>query len=79
MKSVRQGFGHTLSLVITSTRADGVYMAPAFDNNQPLNGEKKEAKNILFLVLRVDLRVSIHFYNPDVNDNSHAKMRRQLT
>jgi hypothetical protein len=59
MKSVSQSFGDTLPFVITSTRADRIYMAPAFDSNQLLSREKWE-RNLLFFVLRVDLRISIH-------------------
>jgi hypothetical protein len=44
LKSVSQGFGDTLTLVITSTRADRINMAPTFDSNQLLNGEKSEKK-----------------------------------
>ena len=46
MKSVCQCFGDTFPLVITSTRANGVYMAPAFENNQPLNKKKLDILTI---------------------------------
>lgn len=65
LEPVCEGFSNTLTLVVTSTRTDGVDMSPA--KNKKKKRVSRGRKDViegyeLFFVLRVDLGITVDLY-----------------